>query len=189
MTVRFAAVFFALFAIVSGANSRQDAASRTEAKLQHVERNGELTNPDPRPTVFTEQEINAYFASGKVKLPAGVQSVTFHGSPGVINAACQVDFDQVKAGRHSANPLLALFSGVHDVAVVANASGKFGQGVVDVQSVTLDQVEIPRIVLELFVEKFLQPKYPDIGLQSRFPLPDKIDRAVVGEHTLTITQK
>jgi hypothetical protein len=100
-----------------------------------------------------------------------------------------VDFDQVKAGRHTSNPLLSLFSGVHDVVVVANASGTAGQGLVDVQSVSLDGVEVPQFLLEIFVEKYLKPKYPNVGLQSRFRLPDRIDTAIVGEHKLTVIQR
>jgi len=44
-------------------------------------------------------------------------------------------------------------------------------------------------VLELFVEKYLQPKFPQIGIDSRFPLPDRIDTATVGQHQITLTQK
>jgi hypothetical protein len=44
-------------------------------------------------------------------------------------------------------------------------------------------------VLQSFVEKFLQPKYPYVGLDSRFSLKEKIDTATVGDHKLTVTQK
>ena len=77
----------------------------------------------------------------------------------------------------------------HDVVVVANARGTGGEGLVDVQSVSIDGVEVPRFILELFIEKFLQPNYPNIGLRSRFSLPQKIDTAVVGTHKLTLIQK
>ncbi len=162
---------------------------RAQGKLQHIEKNAELAHPDQTPTELTEREVNADFAAGKVKLPAGVESVTFQAHPGAITASCRVDFDQVKAGNHSSNPLLSLFSGVHDVVVVANATGTAGQGLVDVQSVSLDGVEVPQFLLEIFVEKYLTPKYPNVGLESRFRLPDKIDTTVVGEHKLTVTQK
>ena len=56
-------------------------------------------------------------------------------------------------------------------------------------SVSLDGVEIPHFALELFVEKYIQPRYPGIGIDSRFALPDKIDTATVGQHQLGITQK
>jgi hypothetical protein len=168
---------------------KNNAMSRAEAKVQHIEKNAELAQPDGVPTEFTDEEINAYFASGKVQLPAGVESVSFREAPGIVTASCRVDFDKVTAGRRSANPLLAFFSGIHDVVVTANARGANGQGAVEVQSVSIDGVEVPRFILELFVEKLLQPKYPNVGLDSHFPLPQRIDTAVVGAQELTVVQK
>jgi len=171
----------------SGGNSA--VVVSMERKLLHVQQNGTLARPDTTPTEFTEQEVNAYFATGRVKLPAGVQSVRFQSQPDVIAATTRVDFEQLKAGRGSSNPLLSIFTGVHDVVVVAHARGMDHQGYVQVDSVALDGVEIPRFVLQLFVEKYLQPKYPGIGLNSQFALPGKIDTATVGLHKLTVTQK
>lgn len=160
-----------------------------EQKIQHVQQNGARPTPDPTPTEFTAQEVNAYIASGRVKLPAGVQSVRFDSQPDLVHANARVDFDQLKSGRRSSNPLLSIFSGVHDVVVVAHARGMNHTGYVEVDSVALDGVEIPRFVLQVFVEKYLQPKYPNIGLNSRFSLPAKIDTATVGQNKLTVTQK
>ena len=82
-----------------------------------------------------------------------------------------------------------MFTGVHDVVVATHAHGVGGEGHVHVDSVSLDGVEIPRFVLELFVEKFLRPQYPNIAMDSTFSLPNRIDTATLGEHTLTLTQK
>ena len=160
-----------------------------EQKLKHIQLNGELPQPDETPTEFPESEINAYFASGMIELPEGVESVRFTGQPGIITGAAQVDFEKLEAGRSSYNPLLSIFNGVHDVVVTAHAHGAGGQGLVHVDNVTLDGVEIPRYVLQMFSEKYLQPKYPGIGLDSRFPLPNRIDTATVGAHELAVTQK
>lgn len=113
--------------VLSPQSSESSSASASmQRKLQHIETNGAQATPDSAPTVLTEQEVNAYFAAGNIKLPAGVQSVSFQGQPQVIIATTRVDFDQVKAGRNSYNPLLSVFSGVHDVAVSAHAYGKGG---------------------------------------------------------------
>jgi hypothetical protein len=165
------------------------AVASMDRKLQRIEANGASAHPDQTPTEFTEEEVNSYLASGRVQLPSGVQSVNFQGEPGVITANTRVDFDQLKAGKRSSNPLLGVFSGVHDVVVQAHAHGSGGQGIVNVDAVSLDGVEIPRFVLQLFVEKYLQPKYPNIGLDSHFALPDRIDTATVGRHKLAVTQK
>ncbi len=160
-----------------------------ENKLQHLQENGAQTHPNPSPTDFSEQEINAYFASGRVKLPTGVQSVVFQEQPGIVVGTSRVDFDELKAGKNSYNPLLSVFSGVHDVVVTAHAHGARGEGFVHVDSVSLDGIEIPQFVLALFVEKYLKPKYPNVGIDSRFALPARVDAATIGLHKVTVTQK
>jgi hypothetical protein len=163
--------------------------SSARKKLQRIEENGRSARPDQTPTILTEREVNAYLASGDLVYPDGVKSVKLQGGPGVITGTARVDFDQLREGIRSSNPLLSIFSGIHDVTVVAHARGAARQGYVQVDSVSLDGVEVPRFLLNLFVEKYLQPKYPELGLDSRFSLPDRIDSAVVGPHQLTIIQK
>jgi hypothetical protein len=172
----------------SNAAATNDVASM-DRKLRRIESNGNTAHPDQTPTVFTEPEVNAYLASDNIILPDGVRSVKLQGTPGVITGTAQVDFDRIREDSGSSNPLLSIFSGVHNVVVVARAHGANHEGIVHVDSVSLDGVEVPRFVLQLFVEKYLQPQYPQIGLDSRFPLPNRVDVATVGQHQLTVTQK
>jgi len=199
MKARFPVIFFLVIAnwclpiesswgqAKSPSNSAQVASAGR--KLEHLESNGRQADPDPSPTEFTEQEINAYFASGNIKLPAGVQSVIFQEQPQIVVGTSRVDFDQVKAGKNSYNPLLSVFSGVHEVVVTAHAYGARGEGVVHVDAVSLDGVEVPKFVLALFVEKYLKPRYPNIGIDSRFALPARVDTAIVRLHKVSLTQK
>jgi len=101
----------------------------------------------------------------------------------------QVDFDQVTQSSHSSNPLLALFSGVHNVQVSTHAHGERGVGYVHVDRVMIDGVEVPEIALEFFIDRFIKPKHPELGLDSRFPLPDRVDSATVGQRQVTVVQK
>ena len=167
----------------------QSAAESAQRKFQHIIANSRRNPPDQTPTVLTEREINAYVASSYVKLPVGVQSVRFHGRPGVIDAVARVDFDQITASKRESNPLLYLFSGTHDVHVVANAHASGGRGQVQIESVDIDGVSVPRMALEFFISHYLTPKYPDIGMTSTFKLGFRVDTATVGNGTLTITQK
>jgi len=194
MKVRFflflAATACSLLTLYSLAQTRNPApVASVQRKLEHLQSNGEQPHPDPSPTEFSEQEINAYFASGNVKLPAGVQSVVFQEQPGVIVGNSRVDFDQLRTGKNSYNPLLSIFSGVHDVVATTHAHGANGEAFVHVDTVSLDGVEVPQFVLQLFVEKYLKPKYPNIGLDSRFALPSRVDVATVGLHRVTLSQK
>lgn len=138
---------------------------------------------------MTEDEINDYLASGRVQLPKGVNKVRLEGRSGEVTAFLTVDFDKIREGQESSNPLMGLFSGVHDVTVETNAAGSGGQGSVHVNTVSLDGTEIPHMALQFFVDKYVSSKYPNIGMDSKFQLPDKVDTATVGYHKLTVTQK
>ena len=167
----------------------QSAAASADRKFQHIEENGARSTPDQQPLVLTDREINAYIASGKVDLPDGVKGVRFTGRPGTVEATARVDFDEITAKARSSNPLLSLFSGVHDVHAIAKAEGSGGQGHAEIQSVDIDGTTVPKVALEYFISKYVTPKYPDVGMTSTFQLPDRIDTATVGQGTLTVTQK
>ena len=181
----------ALFAVAALAATQKPSPDLASAKrkIARLEANARLARPSQTPTVLTESEINAYLAWDEVVFPAGVQSVHLSGTPGAISGAAKVDFDKVREGIRSSNPLLSIFSGVHDVAVEAHAYGRGGQGYVHVDSVSLDGIEVPQFVLRLFVEKYVTSRNPQIGIDSTFKLPDRIDSALVGQHLVTLVQK
>jgi hypothetical protein len=44
--------------------------------------------------------------------------------------------------------------------------------------------------MQFLVDYYLRPKYgPNVGLDSRFPLPAHIDAAVVGNNQVAVTQR
>jgi hypothetical protein len=164
-------------------------ADSLQRKLDHIQQNAQHPHPDQTPTVMTEDEINDYFAAGRVKLPLGVKKVSYQLQSGMITGLATIDFDEIRAGQRSSNPLLSLFSGTHNVRVEADAAGSGGQGKVHARTVSIDGIDVPRMALELFINKYVKPKYPNVGIDSEFQLPDKIDLALVGYHKLTVTQK
>lgn len=178
-----------LVAALSASSKNSPETISLQRKFEHLEANARASHPNPSPTILTEPEVNAYLASDQVELPAGVESVKLRFGPGTISGTSPIDFDKALAGVRSANPLLSIFSGVHEVAVATHAYGSAGEGHVHLDSVSLDGIEVPNFVLQLFIEKYLQPKYPQIGIDSRFALPDRIDSAVVSEHQVTLVQK
>ena len=164
-------------------------ADSMQTKLEHIQENGEQAHPDQAPTVMTEEEVNDYIAAGRITLPQGVKKLRMEGRSGIVTAFLNVDFDEIRAGQNSSNPLLSVFSGQHDVRVEADAAGSGREGRVHVREVTIDGFSVPRMALEYFVSKYITPKYPNVGIDSQFQLPNKIDMATVGYHKLTVTQK
>jgi hypothetical protein len=190
MTYRSAVIaFLPLFLLAEPNPARNSDLSGFDRKSEHIEHNGRLAHPDPSPTYLTEREINAFLASGEAALPVGVRSVHLVGEAGKISGTSRVDFDSLRAGLNSSNPLLSIFSGVHDVVVVAHGNGSRGGASVHVDSVSLDGVEIPRFVLQLFVEHYLKPRFSGIGIDSQFRMPDRIETADVEFHTLRVIQR
>ena len=161
----------------------------TQKKFDYLRANGAKPNPDQTPTVIHERELNAWLTSGDVQFPEGVKRLQFQGEPGIIHATATVDFDQVTAGRFSGNPLMSIFRGTHEVKASAHAQASGHKGQVHIDSVEVDGVPVPRMALEYFADKYITAKHPDLGIDSTFALPDKIDTAVVGSGQVKITQK
>ena len=76
--------------------SQHRLAESLQRKLNHIEQNGKRSHPDPTPTVMTEDEINDYFATGRVELPQGVTARE-------LSSAFFVDIRAVYAGGNSLN--------------------------------------------------------------------------------------
>jgi hypothetical protein len=160
-----------------------------ERKIAYLKQNAAKPRPDPKPTEITEREANAFFDEGGVKLPKGVSHVRLAATPGTIDGHALVDFEALTQGKSSANPLLSLFSGTHDIHVVAQAWGSNGTGTIREQAVSLDGVEVPQMLLQVFVQHFLTPKYPKVGITSTFKLPLRIDSAEVEGGRVLLLQK
>ena len=176
------AMVFPAIAQQTGRHSK--AYTSAAAQIARVENGRNQT------VTFTADELSAFVNEGGVILPAGVSDVKFAGKSGTITGTTKVDFDKITSGKSSMNPLMMLFSGMHDVTVTADGQGSGGRATVNVQTVEIDGVTVPHAALEYFVNKYVQPKYgPNVGLNSTFQMPAHVDSAVVGDNTLTITQK
>jgi hypothetical protein len=179
-----------LLAPMRGQQAHSPAFASAEQKFAWLGENGRSASPSTRPTVLTADEWNAYLNEGGVKLPEGVTSVRIASDPGVARGDAEIDFDRLTANRTRSNPLLALFTGKHHVTATAHLAAARGIGTVDVDSVLFDGVEVPRIALEFFASRHLRPKYGNaIGMDSTFPLHNRIDTAVAGINQVTITQR
>jgi hypothetical protein len=169
--------------------SQKSLADSMEKKVNLVRDNGVRGEPQKKVTVFSQDEINAYFAERRLKMPDGVKTVTFDLSPDRVVSRTRVDFDEITRERRSRNPLMYLFNGMHNVEVVARTSNA-GVGFVHVtvESVVIDGVTVPRMALEFFIERFVAPKYPTVGLDRSYQLPSKMKSVVIGSRKGTVTQ-
>ena len=164
-------------------------ADSLQQKIDYLRQNGAKEKPDSKPTVFTDQEVDAYMASGRLKIPAGISDIHLKTTPGLATVTGRVDFDELTREQRSMNPLWAMFSGLHDVRALVAAEGHGGTASTHVQEIDFDGHEIPRFALEFFLDHFLKPKVPAAGLDSSFKMPVRIDSATLGKGKTTFVQK
>jgi hypothetical protein len=174
----------------NGQQNHSAAFISAQRKIDWMAQNGRSQSPSTRPTVVADDEWNAYINEGGVKLPDGVSNVRLTSQPAVIHGNAVVDFDRLTANRSRNNPLLTLFTGKHHVTATAQAAASRGVGVVRVEKVEFDGVEVPRFALEYFCDHYLRPKYGNaIGMDSTFRLHSRIDSAILGTGQVTIIQR
>ena len=173
----------------TGGNPHSAAFQSMQRKLAYLKQNALKAHPDPKPVELTEAEVNAYFAEGGVKLPRGVTQVHLTSQPGIIDGHAHVDFEPIMQGRNPNNPLYSLFSGNHEIHIVADGAGTNSAASITVQKVEMDGVEVPRWALEFFVQHYLTPKYPNVGMTSTFKMPLRIQTATVGAGKVVLQQR
>jgi hypothetical protein len=116
--------------------------------------------------------------------------VTFDLSPDTVRSKARIDFDDITKSRRTSNPLMYLFTGVHNVDVLARAtSAGPGMVTVSVESVQIDGVTVPKMALQFFIDRFVNPKYPNVDLDQDYRLPSKMDSVIIGQRKGTVTQK
>src|SRR5262249_23572938 len=115
----FTAIVFITATAVSKSQSEKSLADSFQKKLDHIQSNAKATEPSTTPTLFEEDEVNAYFAQRRLKVPDGVEKVRFHLRADEVTGYTKVDFEEFRKSRPDSNPLLAIFDGVHDCEVVA----------------------------------------------------------------------
>jgi hypothetical protein len=159
-------------------------------KIAWLTENAHSSNPSTHPTVLTASEWNAYLNEGGVKLSVGLSNIRISSQPTVVHGDADVDFDRLTSNRTRNNPFLALFTGKHHVTAIARVAAVNSVGSVRVDSILFDGVEVPRVALVYFANRYLHPKYGNAaGLDSTFPLHAHIATAIVGADKVTITQR
>ncbi len=161
----------------------------TTQKLAYLKANAAQAHPDPKPVELTEAEVNAFFNEGGAKLPKGVSQVHLSSRPGVIDGHAHVDFEEIMQGHNKNNPLYQLFSGSHDIHVVAEAAGANGVATIKTQSVELDNAALPEWALEFFLQRYVTPRYPSVGMTSTFKMPLRIQTATVETGKVRLEQR
>jgi hypothetical protein len=168
------------------------AADRMDKKLSQILENGSRPVRTPLVTTLSEEEINSYFEYRMAeKIPKGVSKVRLTLSKDRVSGTATVNFDQVKAAQKKpVNPLLDnLLTGTKPISAAGTFTSQNGTGVFHLEEVSIGSMNVSGFLLDLLIRHFIKPRYPNVAIDSPFPLPEHIDRIVIEQGHVVIYQK
>lgn len=166
----------------------------TADEYQSAKRKALLIENDkvpPRGSVaFTLGEVNAYAAEeARQQVPEGLRSPSIALGAGTARGTALIDFAKVQTARgNPPNMLLGwLLRGERQVTVdVAIQSGN-GTARIDVQSVTVGSATLSGRALDMVIEYYVLPRFPDAAIGRPFQLRHNIKQANVSPSGVTFT--
>ena len=170
----------------AGAQVTNRAAETLESKIQAIKKaETDTKNRPPSRVEISEAELESYVMVYLRKdIPVDINSVRVQLTPGVIATDAKLTIPNVSTG----NPLVdALVNGTHNIHIGGKLTAARGEGKFDLQSVTVDGIPVPNILIDTLIQKYAKPKYPEVDLKEPFELPWGIEAIDIGLHKATVT--
>lgn len=167
------------------------AASKSlEAKLQILESNDTQPSVSYPAVIITTYEANSYLKvhSGEF-LPPGVHTPSLSVQPEHVTASADVDFDELSRSYPNPNDwgpkiLAAMFHGTQHVTVTAKIQSANAGVLVQIESVVVGSMTVPSWLVDLMIQKFLQPRY-NFDMSKPLAYPDHVTQIVLGSGQVT----
>ena len=174
---------------LGGAALGQDLYTSVKAKIEQIE-NERLP---PRAQVFISlAEANAYAREeARIEAGDGVRNPRLELGAGVATGRALIDFQKVQTARgHPPGRLLGwILSGERSVEVRVRIRAANGEGRVDVERVVINNVPVSGRALELLIEYYVVPRYPEAAIGRPFALRHKVETIEVTATGVTIRIK
>ncbi|MFN8006353.1 MAG: hypothetical protein U0V70_04895 [Terriglobia bacterium] len=184
-----AVVFSRSGASGSGSVPSQAAGDSFARKLSLLTKDKEVKKAQT--VEFSQAELDGYLYHQVTPLyPKGLQDVRIQLLEGSVQASSRLNFDEYeKAANAGKNSILsALLSGEHTLTVFADLKTGNHEGTYDVTKLLLDDKEIPKPLVDLLIQKYVVPKYPEAKPNSPFPLPYRIEKLDLLQGKLIVRQ-
>lgn len=153
------------------------ACAGSVAEYQSAKRKAWLIETDrvpPQGSVhFTPGEVNAYAAEeARKEAPEGVRAPRLVLGAGSATGTALIDFAKVQTARGNPPGLLLawLLRGERQVTVEIAVESANGSARVDVRSVTVGGATLAGRALEMVIDYYVMPRYPDAAIGKPFQL-------------------
>jgi len=167
-------------------------ASEAAAQKLHRVSDGSLSRTTSRQVRIYEAEANSYLHYQIApQFPAGLSNVRLQFQPDRLQGSAEVDFNQIrKSSRRSPNPFLDfLFQGVRMLEVEGDFHSSDGIGQFHLETVSLDGVTLPPVVVDFLIESYLKARFPNVAIDQPFPLPYSLEKVIVEEESCLMIGK
>ena len=162
------------------------ASAGTVAEYQSAKRKALLIEADQVPAFgsvsFTAGELNEYAAvEAKKEVPEGLRAPKLILGTGTLRGTAWIDFAKAQTSRGNPPGLLLawLLRGERLVTVDVNVESGNGTARMDVQSVTVGNATLSGRALELVIEYYVLPRFPDAAIGRPFQLRHNVKKVAV----------
>jgi hypothetical protein len=131
---------------------------------------------------FSIREINAYAQSRiPIYAPEGVRDAKLVLGPGTVTGTAVVDFLKLRhaAGTETNWVISRLIEGQRPVRITAHVQSSRGTATVFVDRVEISGVAVAGTPLDMLIETFLRPMFPDAKINQPFRLRYGVDHLAV----------
>jgi hypothetical protein len=182
-----AAAFFCLAATgaiseqVPAAGISKEAAASAANKIRQIQESADSGRSFGSIRI-SQTELNSYIDYELPPLlPPGISKIRLQLQPGRTQGTAEVDFDRLKGSvRTQPNPWIAFFlRGVHTLGVDGALAGSNGVGQFHLETVTLDDITMPQMLVEYLIDHYLKPRYPTAAVDQPFTMGFSIDKLTV----------
>ena len=170
----------------TGAQNAERAAASLESKINTIKKADADKKRHERARMdITEAELESYVMVYLRKdIPIQIESVRAHLTPGVVAADTRLT---IPAGTTGNTLVDALVTGTHNLLISGKLTAAKGEGKFDLQSLSVDGIPVPSILIDALLRKYAKPKYPDVDLKEPFDLPWGIQSIDIGQGKATVT--
>ena len=170
----------------TGSQGAEPIAAGLESKINAIKKaDADKKRRETTPVEITEAELESYVMVYLRKdIPVQIESVRAQLTPGSIAADTRLTLPAGTTGNALVD---ALVSGTHNIFVSGKLVGAKGVGKFDLQSVSVDGIPVPGILIDSLIKKYAKPKYPDVDLKQPFDLPWGIEAIDIGQGKATVT--
>ena len=134
----------------------------------------------------TETEMESFVVYAMAdEIPARVDSIDVEIESGMISAATELTFDSEESTGNVVIDML--IESTHSLFVKGMLEGSGGRGKFQLSQVRVDGFPVPLIIVELLVDRFVTPRYPQVDLDEPFDIPWGIEAIILSDGLVTIT--